>query len=369
LFVDSLSGFVTLLDRSNSHCFRAAIVLDRPSGGRAADDEFKFFCLDASVVFRRVEQQVRSAVLASGTLRPFDVIAEELRTIFPLQVATKHVIPDDQVCVLAIGRVGGVTLTTQRRALDVPGAERRMDEAFATLLFEAQRGIKGGVLVFAPSYAKMQKLDGELMRVTRGRLDRPVFRETRDTDKTADIPRDGLVLGVCRGKLSEGIDFSDDRGRAVFVYGIPYASSGAAEIALKMEFNDLHAKISGRDWHRAQGFIALNQAIGRVIRHSKDYGAIILVDERLTLPSSRAALPGWIASQLRVIDGGQLPAALDDFLRRMRARFGVQDDDARPQGVVPTLWRPSAAPEAPAAQPRDMADLLARLARLRSRLQ
>jgi Rad3-related DNA helicase len=29
-------------------------------------------------------------------------------------------------------------------------------------------------------------------------------------------------IGVCRGKLSEGIDFSDDAARAVIIAGIPY---------------------------------------------------------------------------------------------------------------------------------------------------
>jgi Rad3-related DNA helicase len=31
-----------------------------------------------------------------------------------------------------------------------------------------------------------------------------------------------VLMGVCRGKLSEGIDFSDDAARCVIVFGIPY---------------------------------------------------------------------------------------------------------------------------------------------------
>jgi Rad3-related DNA helicase len=30
------------------------------------------------------------------------------------------------------------------------------------------------------------------------------------------------MLAVCRGKLSEGLDFSDDFARAVIIVGIPY---------------------------------------------------------------------------------------------------------------------------------------------------
>lgn len=32
-----------------------------------------------------------------------------------------------------------------------------------------------------------------------------------------------MLLGVCRGKVSEGIDFTDKAGRAVILTGIPYA--------------------------------------------------------------------------------------------------------------------------------------------------
>lgn len=38
--------------------------------------------------------------------------------------------------------------------------------------------------------------------------------------------------------------------------------------------------LSGQEWYRQQAFRAVNQAIGRVIRHKEDYGAIFLCDQR-----------------------------------------------------------------------------------------
>ena len=42
-------------------------------------------------------------------------------------------------------------------------------------------------------------------------------------------------------------------------------------------------ELSGQEWYKQQASRAVNQAVGRVIRHKHDYGAIILCDERYVL--------------------------------------------------------------------------------------
>ena len=50
--------------------------------------------------------------------------------------------------------------------------------------------------------------------------------------------------------------------------------------------------ISGAEWYSNQAFCAVNQAVGRVIRHKDDYGAILLLDERFMDADSK--LSAWL---------------------------------------------------------------------------
>lgn len=44
--------------------------------------------------------------------------------------------------------------------------------------------------------------------------------------------------------------------------------------------------LTGEEWYSQQASRAVNQAVGRVIRHRHDYGAIIFCDERSLVPKS-----------------------------------------------------------------------------------
>nr|GFA59642.1 regulator of telomere elongation helicase 1 isoform X1 [Tanacetum cinerariifolium] len=106
--------------------------------------------------------------------------------------------------------------------------------------------------------------------------------------KLRDTSSKGAVFfAVCRGKVSEGLDFADNAGRAVIVTGIPFALWNDPKIRLKREFLDQQSVsqrtgskvLTGGEWYSQQASRAVNQAVGRVIRHRHDYGAIIFCDE------------------------------------------------------------------------------------------
>jgi regulator of telomere elongation helicase 1 len=48
-----------------------------------------------------------------------------------------------------------------------------------------------------------------------------------------------IFMGVCRGKVSEGLDFADINGRAVFIIGLPYPPLKDPKIILKKRYLDV----------------------------------------------------------------------------------------------------------------------------------
>jgi regulator of telomere elongation helicase 1 len=77
--------------------------------------------------------------------------------------------------------------------------------------------------------------------------------------------------------------------------------------------------ISGNEWYQQQALRAVNQAIGRVIRHRNDYGAILLCDERFGNPSIISQLSAWIRDYVKVYQNfGEVQAKLTKFFKDMK---------------------------------------------------
>ena len=55
---------------------------------------------------------------------------------------------------------------------------------------------------------------------------------------------------------------------------------------------------TGRDYYENLTIRAVNQAIGRSIRHAKDYAVIVLLDGRYTQQRVKSKLPGWISEKI-----------------------------------------------------------------------
>ena len=77
-----------------------------------------------------------------------------------------------------------------------------------------------------------------------------------------------IMMGVCRGRMSEGLDFSDDAARLVIVVGIPYPMVADPKIVLKKHYLDTRCAdvtvakelrtLKGSDWYNQQATRAVN---------------------------------------------------------------------------------------------------------------
>lgn len=165
-------------------------------------------------------------------------------------------------------------------------------------------------------------------------------------------PQDGkktgaLLLCVVGGKMSEGINFSDGMGRCVIMVGLPYPSPNDPELVERMRYIDRlslaegdkahpqRSRQKGREYYENLCMKAVNQSIGRAIRHIGDYAAILLVDVRYTseLPSSggrggarvesgpASKLPGWIKERLQIADRfGEVHKQLHQFFKYNKSK-------------------------------------------------
>jgi chromosome transmission fidelity protein 1 len=133
--------------------------------------------------------------------------------------------------------------------------------------------------------------------------------------------RGALLFAVIGGTLSEGINFSDALGRGVVVVGLPFPNPHSAEWKAKSQYISSKATNRGQDGKAAaQDFYenvcmrAVNQCVGRAIRHQGDYAAILMLDRRYDGERIQAKLPQWIRGSLASGTGVKdVERSLDEF--------------------------------------------------------
>uniref|UniRef100_A0AAY4ER15 Regulator of telomere elongation helicase 1 n=1 Tax=Denticeps clupeoides TaxID=299321 RepID=A0AAY4ER15_9TELE len=270
-----------------------------------------------------VRQDVRCIILTSGTLSPISSFTAEMQIPFPVCLENPHVIERDQIFVSIIDRgPDGVQLSS--------AFDRRW------VVLNLGRVVPHGLLVFFPSYPVMDKTLEFWKKDFSHKNLKPMFVEPKGKGTFTEIidgyyskvndpsSRGGSFFAVCRGKASEGLDFADTYGRGVIITGLPFPPRMDPRVVLKMQYLDEMCRkkvaglkyLSGQDWYRQQASRAVNQAIGRVIRHREDYGAIFLCDHRFKSSDARAQLPAWVKPYVRTYDSfGNVVRDVAQFFR------------------------------------------------------
>ena len=354
---------------------------------------------------------VRSIIVTSGTLSPLPSYSMELGIPFPHTLENPHIIEGNQVHVRVIGK--GVSGKLLSSSYD----RRQDGEYYSELgstLASLSKVIPAGMLIFFPSYGVMETCVERWGGPSLSRPNKPVGRNAffaqrkkTNTSKQYAFPRIApafntsafgnsgsspwkrmlaakaivleprasaelpeaieefkrflempkssgcILMGVCRGKISEGIDFAHDMSRAVIITGIPFAPAFDAKVKMKREFldcakavasskpngdagfsnfndaqredNSFASKLSGGEWYLQQAHRAVNQAVGRVIRNKSDYGAILLLDSRFDQPRNREGLSRWVRPHVLSDEGfGIAVKALGSFYREASAQAKIR---------------------------------------------
>lgn len=330
LFESTIGGaekfFRTVIQESKSN----------PNAGRT----ISYWCFKPAIAMKTLGTlNLRCLLLTSGTLSPMDSFAAELGLDFPVRLENPHVVTKAQIwaAVLRNGPdVNGMRGTRLTSAYHARGEQTSIE--LGRTLIRIASVVPDGLLVFFPSYGSLhystdvwQKYGPFADRAKPSIWEhllqkKPIVAEERDSSKFAaailahrtnvDNRHGSILLAVCRGKVSEGIDFSDEYGRAVVITGLPYPSAMDPKVVLKREFADEEARhsaeqnirvngkpstlkvLSGSDWYTIQAIRAVNQAVGRAIRHRFDYGAILLCDERFQSKNLQQKVSKWIRSRI-----------------------------------------------------------------------
>ncbi|KAI3413951.1 hypothetical protein GPALN_011422 [Globodera pallida] len=312
---------------------RIVVSCRRPlsdSAHKIVDVRLRFLLLNPAARLGELVAQARTLILLGGTMRPTDQLIDALRRVCA--------VPDQRIVQFTCNGPDGSAqqLNLHFAARCSPPALTAVAQCLLALL----RLVPNGAVAFFPSYAFLSsfvqhlRTSGhweQLQRVKRVHVEAKA--ETNDGPQpqqqqiwpafceSARSCQGAVLFAVVGGKLSEGINFSDELGRCVLMVGLPYPNRNSAELRERIRYLDEHSGPgAGTRFYEQLCLQAINQAIGRAIRHRADHAAIVLLDERYARETIAGGLPGWIRQRLT------RAVALPEALQRLERFFRAQSD-------------------------------------------
>ena len=237
--------------------------------------------LDPSVVGEPIFEQCLGSILMSGTLFPPEMYADILGVPSIRSSCNEY--------------SSGFPLGNRPVliASDVTSKFTEREECFSSIISHVKSVIdntKGNVAIFAPSYSMLDRIHDEFENTW---SPKKIIREEQRMSKSGveslisklyeQKQMGGAALfGVLSGKLSEGIDYSENVLNALVCVGLPLPPPSARQDALLEYYSKKYDR--NRAWKYASLQPAVNsilQALGRPIRKSEDRAIVVLLEKRL----------------------------------------------------------------------------------------
>jgi chromosome transmission fidelity protein 1 len=314
-----------------------------------------YMLLDAAPHFQKIVSTARSVVLVGGTMSPME---DYIHHLFPyvkqeriMSLSCGHIVPSSSLVVYPIVR------SARGMEFEFTFEKRERKETIISAgetLLQVMNSTPDGIVVFFPSYRYLEKClstwkssviphshkQHETL-LSAMEAAKPLFYELKSpqsTEATSKIPvniesllaaythavrnpsvphRGATLFAILSGSLSEGINFSDTLGRCVVVIGLPfpnphsamwkakraYIAAKAVKAAIETGLTKIEAEKKGREaaaeFYLNATMRAVNQAVGRAIRHKDDYAAIILIDKRFEAVRVESKLSGWMKESIQ----------------------------------------------------------------------
>ncbi|CAF3720864.1 unnamed protein product [Rotaria sordida] len=249
----------------------------------------KYFALKTSSFFHEMVNEARSVIVAD------------------------HIVPADNVLAIALP-LGPQNIEFEFTAVN--RSNTAMMDELGRVLVSLCSTIPDGLVVFFCSYDHLQKTYAYFEKtfvLNKIVSKKKIFMEPKrssDVDtiltnytKSIKNGAGGILFSIVGGKMSEGINFSDELARCVCVVGMPYPNIGSAEMIEKMRYLDsmrlkstTAGETAGRAYYENTCWKAINQSIGRAIRHRGDYACLLLIDKRYSKANIPSKLPHWLAN-------------------------------------------------------------------------
>ncbi|KAF8908999.1 helicase C-terminal domain-containing protein [Gymnopilus junonius] len=326
------------------------ISLTNTNTGQQDSVEIKYQQLNPSTNFAEVVEEARSVVLAGGTMSPISDFINQLFPRLPDEKITSfscgHIIPEENLQTLVIGKgpAGGLLEFKADKQGD-PATIAQLGQ----ILLNFTKIIPAGMIVFFPSYKFLntaKALWTKANTLEKFSAKKDVFFEPEDSAQVETIlqqygiaatkPMEGkkgaILFAVIGAKLSEGLNFADDLARGVVIVGLPFANLGSPELKERLKYvkyleeqrgmtnRGKGQKDAAAELYENMCMNAVNQSIGRAIRHRNDWASLLLLDRRYATTSIRNKLPKWIGSKLLVTDGfGQTVKEMGSFFRQKKS--------------------------------------------------
>ncbi|CAI5756368.1 unnamed protein product [Candida verbasci] len=273
-----------------------------------------YMLLNPSHIFKQLIDEARCVLLCGGTMEPMNDFVNNLFPEVPShkikQFSCNHIIPDDNLKVFPIAKYNNFEFEFSYEKRNNVQQLDRLGE----FLVKLSKVVPHGMVIFFPSYNYLNLVMNHLKKF---QFNKNVFQESKDcnidstlSDYSSTIAKgEGAILfSIVGGKLSEGINFSDDLARCVIMIGLPYPNLYSGELITKMKYIETESirrgattkesKENSRQYYENLCMKAINQSIGRSIRHINDYSTIYLIDKRYSQLKIQNKLSKWIKNRI-----------------------------------------------------------------------